>query len=123
MTGVTYRNVSAFLPAHRATIWVGGVCLWPGQTATLREALPDHHPAIARGLLRRITDPAASGSAPPESGESREEVGGAVDAPTRSELWTRIKASKGGAAAYRDAMGRGFRASTSDDLTSYLERL
>ena len=115
----TYRNDSRFLPARRATVWVGSVCLWPGQSVTVREPLPETHPAIVRGTLRRIDEPAAL--APTEEVEVE---GGRFDnAPTRAELWRRIKSSEGGAAAYFDSTGLRFRQSTASDFADYLEEL
>lgn len=121
MNGATYRNVSAFLPAHRATVWVGPVCLWPGQTVTTSVALPETHPAIVRGTLRRIDEPAAPDPAPTDEVEVEVEGGRFDNAPTRAELWRRIKSSEGGAAAYLDATGLRFRQSTAADFADYLE--
>ena len=121
MTGATYRNDSRFLPARRATVWVGSVCLWPGQSVTVREPLPETHPAIVRGVLRRIDEPAALDPAPTDEVEVEVEGGRFDNAPTRAELWRRIKSSEGGAAAYLDATGLRFRQSTAADFADYLE--
>jgi hypothetical protein len=121
MNGATYRNTSRFLPARRATVWVGSACLWPGQSVTVREPLPETHPAIVRGTLRRIDEPAASDPAPTDKVEVEIEGGRFDNAPTRAELWRRIKSSEGGAAAYLDATGLRFRQSTAADFADYLE--
>jgi len=107
----TYRNCSTYLPARRATVWVGSVCLWPGQVVTVREPLPETHPAIVRGVLRRIDGHAEAPSAPPAA---------PANAPGRNELWAQVKRSTGGAAAYTEATGRTYRSSTAEDLLRYL---
>lgn len=113
----TYRNESAYLPAHRATVWVGAVCVWPGQTVTVASPLSEDHPAIVRGGLRRIDGPA----------EPIADEGGALgrsgNAESRSDLWRRVKALDGGAAAYVAATGQRFRESSAVDLAAYLNRV
>jgi len=118
---VTYQNVSAFLPSHRATVWVGSACLWPGQSVTLGDELSETHPAIVQGALLRIDEPTASATAQAAELEHVADVSRFDHAQTRSELWQVIKSSEGGSAAYVDATGLRYRESTAADLSDYLE--
>ena len=117
---VTYQNVSAFLPSHRATVWVGSACLWPGQSVTVGDELPETHPAIVQGALLRIDEPTASATAQASELEPVADVSRFDHAQTRSELWRLIKSSEGGSAAYAAATGRSYRQSSAEDFARYL---
>ena len=106
----TYLNASRHVPAYK--IWVGNVCLWPGQRVTVPFEIPESHPDVALGWLRRIdghTEEVKASSVEP------------VNAPTKPELWRELKGLEGGTKAFTEKTGLKYNNCKAADLLRYLE--